>query len=123
MTFNTNVSKTDEFIIHKFKQIRNQVTIKPADKNLGIVLLNTDDYITQCANHLSDTNTYRVADHYPRSDIRKQLMNTIISFKPQISRFNKRLFKFLLSEPDHSRIPQFYGIPKIHKHFSRLPPL
>ena len=29
----------------------------------------------------------------------------------------------MLSEPDHSRIPQFYGIPKIHKKFTRVPPV
>ena len=87
------------------------------------MLLNTDDYITQCTNHLSDTSTYRLASNYPRCDIKKQLRNTIISFKPQICQYSKKLYEFLLSEPDHCRIPQFYGIPKIHKKFTRVPPI
>ena len=32
----------------QFKRSRTEVTIKPADKNLGIVLMNTDDCILQC---------------------------------------------------------------------------
>ena len=92
---------------------------KPADKNLSIVLLNTNDYITQCTNHLSDTNTYWLASKYPKN-IKKQLRNTIISFKPQISLYSKKLYEFLLSEPDHCHIPQ---IPKIHKKFTQVPPV
>ena len=103
--------------------MRDKVIIKPADKNLGIVLMDTDDYIAQCTSHLADTTTYRLAEHYPRESIRRQLTNAVISFKPQLSGYNKRLYEFLLSEPDHSRIPQFYGIPKIHKKFSHLPPV
>lgn len=117
------MSSSDTSALHKFKQLQDQVIIKPADKNLGLVLLNTDDYATQCTRHLSDIDTYRLATHYPREDIRRQLQNTIISFKPQIHRHNKRLFDFLLSEPEHFRIPQFYGIPKIHKQFYQVPPI
>lgn len=123
MRSNINTSSTDEATIRKFKKMRDKVTIKPADKNLGIVLLNMDDYISQCTNHLRDVTTYRLANHHPRQDIKKQLMNTAISFKPQLSKYNKKLFEFLLSEPDHSRIPQFYGIPKLHKKFTKLPPV
>ncbi len=35
-----------------------EVTIKPADKNLGIVIMNTDNYLQICASQLADTNTY-----------------------------------------------------------------
>ena len=123
MTFNNNMSSSDESTLQKFKQLRDQVTIKPADKNLGLVLMNTDDYITQCTSQLADTNTYRLANHYPREDVTKQLRNALISFKPQIHQYSKRLFEFLLSEPEHCRIPQFHGIPKIHKKFSQVPPI
>ena len=123
LQFTSNISKEDEVAIKKFKQMRDRVTIKPADKNLGIVLMDTDDYLAQCTSHLADITTYRLAEHYPRETIRRHLMNTVTSFKPQLSGYNKRLYEFLLSEPDHSRIPQFYGIPKIHKKFSDLPPV
>lgn len=123
MKFSSNVTNTDKATVKKFKKIRNEITIKPADKNLGIVLLDTEDYISQCTKHLSDTQTYRLANKYPKDNIRKQLTNTVVSFKSQISGYSEKLYKFLLSEPDHSRIPQFYGIPKIHKKFTQVPPV
>ena len=112
---NPNVTNTDKEIVRKFNQMTEKIVIKPADKNLGIVLMDTDDYIRQCISQLSDTNTYRIATNYPRSDIKRQVVNTIIRFKPQIHQYDWKLYNFLLSEPDHSRIPQFYGIPKIYK--------
>ena len=83
---NPNVTNTDKEIVRKFNQMMEKVIIKSADKNLGIVLMDTDDYIGQCISQLSDINTYRLATNYPRSDIKKQVMNTIIRFKPQIHR-------------------------------------
>ena len=39
--FSSNVTQEERATIKKFKQVSNEVIIKPADKNLGIVLLNT----------------------------------------------------------------------------------
>ena len=36
---------------------------------------------------------------------------------------NKRLYKYLSAIPKNTRTPQFYGIPKIHKKYVKLPPL
>ena len=85
--------------------------------------MNTDDYILQCATHLSDTNTYRQADRYPEQDIVTQIDNIIGNFKPQIKGYKEQLYKYLLTNPKHTQIPQFYGIPKIHKTFTSLPPI
>lgn len=78
LRFSSNVTDADKATLKKFK---NEVTIKLADKNLGLVLLNTDDYIAQCSKQLSDTETYRLANEYPREDIKIKLINTIVSFK------------------------------------------
>jgi hypothetical protein len=123
MRFSSNVTENEKAAIKNFKQKIGEITIKPADKNLGLVLLNTDDYLSQCVNLLSDSNTYRPASSYPKNEIKRLISNTFISFKPQLSQFSKRLYQFLLSEPDHCRIPQFYGIPKIHKEFTNIPPV
>lgn len=119
----TNISSTDTSTIKKMRQLRDQLTIKPADKNLGIALLDTDDYITQCIIHLADTSTYRLAQHYPAEDITKHIHNIITSFKTQLHDYNKTLYTFLLSTPNHPQVPQFYGVPKIHKKFTRIPPV
>ena len=121
--FSSNVTNKDRATIKKLKKINDQVTIKPADKNLGIVLLNTDDYIVQCTNHLSDASTYKLVESIPTNKIRNHLTNTIISFKSQINGHSKRLYLFLVTVPNPTQIPQFYGIPKIHKQFSRVPPV
>ena len=83
--FSSNVTENEKAAIRKFKQKTGEIIIKPADKNLGLVLLNTDDHITQCINLLSDPNTYRPASSYPKNEIKRLINNTLICFKPQIS--------------------------------------
>ena len=118
-----NLSTTQRTALNKLQRLRHTVTIKPADKNLGIVLMNTDDYITQCLAHLTDKNTYRLTENYPKDDIQKHLQHTVTAFKQQLEPLNKHLYSYLRDGPRHSRIPQFYGIPKIHKKYSKLPPM
>ena len=87
------------------------------------VRMNTDNYITQCMAQLRDTNTYRPTDVYPMNDVKGQLSHTLALFKVQIESSNKRLYIFFRDEPRHPRIPVFYGIPKVHKKFTHLPPM
>lgn len=60
-----NLSRQQLQLIHKQQQTRHLVTIKPADKNSGIVLLDTNDYVTLCMTHLTDSSTYRQTAEYP----------------------------------------------------------
>ena len=117
-----NVTNKERQIIKKLKESRSIITIKPADKNLGVVILNTEDYIKQCMAILSDANTYRQADSYPQEEIKKKLVNLLINFKPYLLNTHKQLSDYL--QPKCSQqVPQFYGLPKIHKKFDQLPPL
>ena len=61
ITTNTtsNVTPKHMATIKRLKQIRNTLTIKPANKNLGIVILNTDDYIAQCMQHWTQIPMYQ----------------------------------------------------------------
>ena len=119
----TNSTPKDKKAMKKLKQLHKELIIKPADKNLGIVLLDTDDYIIQCIKHLQDTNTYRLVDHFPEGEIKKKLTETVISFKSQLQGYNKRLYELLLPDTSHCQTPQFYGIPKVHKDFEKIPPV
>ena len=83
-----NLSNQQQRSIHKLQRSRHLVTIKPADKNLGIVLLNTSDYITQCMTHLTDSNTYRQTTEFPTEQIRKQLTHTLSNFKQQLDSYD-----------------------------------
>ena len=118
-----NLSSTQHQALKNLQRLRHTVTIKPADKNLGIVLMNTDEYIMGCMKHLTDTNTYRLATKYPMQDIQRELQQTIGNFKPQLLTYNKQLYLHLSNGLKQPRIPQFYGIPKIHKEYTHFPPL
>ena len=122
-TTSFNLTPLQNKALKNLKRARQAITIKPADKNLGIVLMDTDDYITQCMTHLTDTNTYALAPTYPTDTILRQLHNTLVNFKTEIYGHNKHLYRFLYDNPRHPRTPQFYGLPKIHKEYTHLPPM
>ena len=118
-----NLTRQQRKAIANLRRERQTVTIKPADKNLGIVIMNTDDYIQQCVAQLSDTTTYQLATSYPATDIERRLSNTVAAFKKTLESFKKRLYTYLKDGPRKPRIPQIYGLPKIHKPFTTLPPI
>ncbi len=118
-----NISKTEQRFLKRLKHTRNEVTIKPADKNLGIVVLDTDDYLQLCASQLADTTIYRQSNDFPTAEILKKLQSTITSFPRQLKALHKNLQKFLIPNAKNTQPPKFYGIPKIHKSFTHLPPV
>ena len=63
-----NLSRIQRTALSKLQRWRHTLTIKPADKNLGVVLMHTNDYITQCMLHLTDSTTHRLATNYPAED-------------------------------------------------------
>ena len=116
------VTNNDQNIISKLKKSRTEITIKPADKNLGVVILDTDDYIKQCMTILSDESTYRQAQLFPSEKIRTEITNLLVHFKPQLDSTNDKLYNYLQPKTE-CPIPQFYGLPKVHKKFDHLPPI
>ena len=118
-----NLTEKQQIALNKLQKNRKSITIKPADKNLGLVLMNTDHYIMQCLAHLTNTSTYRLTTSYPLEDIERNMVHILNNFKHELDNRDKRLYKFLQKSQQTTRIPCFYGIPKIHKKFARLPPL
>lgn len=108
--------------LFKLKKEIARITIKPADKNLGIVIMDTDDYISKCTEHLN-SKTYQLVDQYPTRQIERSVETILDEFKPALFLYNKRLYHFLRPKPAEGQIPKFYGIPKIHKTFVNLPPV
>ena len=47
--------------LRKLKNSKELITIKPADKNLRVVILDTTDYINQCIAHLATPSYNLVA--------------------------------------------------------------
>ena len=84
--------------------------------------MNTDDYVQQCLEHLTDSNTYQRSS-YSSEHIEKQVKHVLLAFKSQLVSYDKRLFTFLYELPRNVRLPRFYGLPKVHKPFVQLPPV
>lgn len=121
----SNISKRHHNFLKTLKNQHHILIIKPVDKNLGIVLINTEDYVNQCLQHLT-TLTYHLVSEYP-SELHQQLENIIMSFKTDLT-FNiinsKSFYHHLLPKsPFKYRTPQFYGLPKVHKDFENIPPV
>ena len=114
-----NLSPQQQRAIRKFQRTRHSITIKPADKNLGIVILDTDDYLMQCCHILTDEKSYLVAERYPHDEIRKRIMNTVIAFKRTIPNINGKLYNFLQTSVNNvHHMPKLYGLRiKISKEY------
>jgi len=96
------------------------ITIKKADKNAGIVILNTIDYLNKINVMLSDSNTYTVLDADNTSDIKEQADKILQNFYKN----NYITFKQLKNLTYFSAVsPIFYGIPKVHKVGTPLRPI
>ena len=83
----------------------------PADKNLGIVILDTTTYITKGFKHLS-SSAFQLTANFPTS-LKDNLQNIFISFKTEIYTFSPALYRYLTTFTN--RLPCFYDLPKIHK--------
>ena len=119
-----NISPKQSRSIKRFKSQQHQLIIKPADKNLGIVLLNADDYIHECLKHLSTASYLRVPE-FP-SQLKQLLQTTLIKFSRELTYniiYSKSLYHHLQPQNCIYKIPQFYGLPKIHKSFVTVPPI
>lgn len=100
------------------------IIIKPADKNLGLVIMNPPDYITMCKKHLTDTHTYLPIDakYYLPKKLFASLKKILVAHKelfcPGIvpPRLSKLADSLLQSENSTQlRIAPFYCLPKLHK--------
>ena len=100
------------------------ITIKPADKNLGLVIMNTTDYKISCLQHLNDVNTYTIIHNYDKNVIYDRLITILKRHKQyDVRTVLTPIAKSLLQLRNHSslRIAPFSTLPKIHK--SITPPI
>lgn len=116
-----NLTKSEKKALASLKRLT-KITVKPADKNLGAVILNSEDYMDQCLSHLT-SNVYTRVTSFPEYNIKQTIQEVLIGFKDQLIPY-KHLYESLQPTKEH-RIPSFYGLPKIHKALCEngLPPL
>ena len=97
------------------------IIIKPADKNVGLAILDETDYVNMCMKHLNDTSTYALTLHYSSSALfakLRMIMNKHhLLYTNDKNRTLTTLAKALL-QLDKSpllRVPPFKCLPKLHK--------
>lgn len=126
-THKHKLNYVDKQIIVALKQIKQMtnIVIKPADKNLGPVVMTRQQYETMCYEHLNDKNTYQIITNYDPNKCYTELENIL-------ERNNKRYIQYNNNKPTKRETPlcrslcqlknnknqraaYFYCNPKMHK--------
>ena len=99
---------------------RRDIIIKPADKNLGVTVLNRDWYITTALStkYLGDTNTYQPISQPPSIESIIEDLDSICKKQDWLSDTKTaKLYKDFLSDflRDLIKICRIYFMPKLHK--------
>ncbi|CAI5471116.1 unnamed protein product [Closterium sp. Yama58-4] len=89
------------------------VVIKPADKNVGITMMDWGHYIRLCMEHLGDSTTYSLLSHDPTADVYRKLRELHSVWGPALP---ETLWKYFFNQPPGGWKPAaFYILPKLHK--------
>jgi Reverse transcriptase (RNA-dependent DNA polymerase) len=121
-----HVSRRSNLNQHEFSLIldltaRTDIIIKPADKNLGIAIMDWNHYDQEVLRQLADTSTYRETGNNFLNNRLQALHRKITTLKKKFSNsfaesaVNYSWLKIDSLAPDNVLIPQFYILPKVHK--------
>ena len=111
-----NISKNSLRTIKKLKEDKS-IIIKPADKNLGLTILDREWYVNEAYNkHLLVKKTYRPtpAKSIPIHIIIADLTQLVKNMR-KVNAINEQQYIFALSCTSQYRVPVFYLLPKLHK--------
>ena len=87
------------------------IVILPADKGRSTVILNREDYLEKCMDHINN-GPYQLLNKDPTTKIKTKTLKQLKVLKDNEFTDNK-LYYYL--KPTDSPAPRFYGQPKIHK--------
>lgn len=114
-TYVHNLSYDARIFLNSVRSNTN-IVIKPADKNLGLTIMDRIWYETEVLKHLSDTKTYKEIPlcKIPIMYIIESINDIIYSYKNHCMS-NPNVQKYILSKKEDYIIPSIYILPKIHK--------
>ena len=98
----------------KYLSENRNLTIKGADKNGKIVIMDTADYMEHFESRLNVRESFEKLDANPtliNTDEVKQNFDAML----KNNYITKQIYKYLAENLDDPRTPLFYGLPKIHK--------
>ena len=105
-----NLSKKQRQAFHSLKEDK-EITILPADKGRATVILNKEDYIKKCNDHL-DSGPYIKLQKGPTERIKREARTKLAILRDNGIIDQSLYFKL---KPTDSQAPRFYCLPKIHK--------
>lgn len=111
MKIRHNISKEDRLCLQKLAS-DDSLTIKPADKGGGLVILDTEVYRQEVERQLNDATFYRRVEQDPTPTVQRQV-KLVLSEGLALDFISKELFEFIYIE--FPRVPVFYILPKIQK--------
>lgn len=93
------------------------IVVKPADKNLGLVILDKAWYVAECQRQLADTATYRMVPAAEAAGVQSQLRQELLQcVSVRGHALPGQVHTFLTTTAaTHTTFPEFYLLPKIHK--------
>ena len=95
----------------KFLQQNENIIILPADKGRATVVLDKEDYIKKCNEHLT-SGPYTKLKKDPTSSVVSKVTKKLIELRDNNLIKQQEYFKL---KPTGTQPPRFYGLPKIHK--------
>ncbi|UYV78915.1 hypothetical protein LAZ67_17000248 [Cordylochernes scorpioides] len=108
----TNLHQDERKAINLLRQNKDIIIITPSDKGRNTVIMDTTEYNSKIEQLLQDKEIYEQLSKDPLPNITKEFnkkLNKII----RTHKLNKKSFENLKAE--EKTLPNFYGLPKIHK--------
>ena len=117
--------------VQQLSSLCDRIVIRPADKNMGMVLVDKAWYQEQCQTHLGDCSKFTavsqaIADRLP--DVCTQRLQQHLADNRMLANMafgmqhSDALHKYLC-EPRTYTVPPFYGIIKVHKPVPAIRPI
>ena len=86
------------------------IVILPADKGRSTIILNREDYLEKCMDHINN-GPYQLLEKDPTTKIKARTLKQLKVLKDN-EFIDNELYYYL--KPTHSPAPRLYGQPKIH---------
>jgi hypothetical protein len=108
------ISQKEQLTIEDFMR-DNDLIIKAADKNLGITIMTTADYIQKALNLLQDTKTYEKIECIDIHAIKTHTENKIHHIQKYLTKQELRFILYHTDCDSTPTVPFFHILPKVHK--------
>ena len=113
-----NITKAEKSAFRELQK-RDNIIIKRSDKSKSLVVMHEDVYRSKADVLLADTESYERTEM--TSDALEKKISLALRKLPNLKALPRDIYRGLF--PKNTRLPEFYGLPKIHKQDTPLRPV